>query len=200
MIIFKVLLVALLLFNNGLTQDNPQQLIKDVQAKYDEITDLTADFTQTNSVKNSSSGKFFYKKDHKLRIEFKNLTIITDGKTTWNFNRKENKVIVSNYDDSDPFALSLDKLIYDYPENSVIKDISKNEQKILQLTPKNAANNFKSINIWINKENLVTRVIFEDLSSNKTDISLSGYRLNTKLADSKFSFDAPKGSTIIDLR
>jgi chaperone LolA len=200
MIVYKTAVIALFLSLNIFAQDNSQQLIKNVQTKYDKIEDLSADFKQTISGKNSSSGKFYFKKDQKLRIEFKNLTIITDGKTTWNFNKKENKVIVSNYDESDPFALSLDKLIYDYPENSVIKDLSKNDQKILQFTPKSSTNNFKSIVIWINSQDLITRVIFEDVSSGKTEVSISGYRLNTKLSDSKFSFSAPEGSTFIDLR
>ncbi len=186
--------------NSLFAQNNSSDLLNIVQEKYNNISDLSANFSQTANSGNSASGKFYYKKDKMLRIEFKNLTIITNGKTTWNYNKKENKVIISTYDDSDPFALSLNKLIYDYPKNSVVKDVSKNNQKILQLIPKDGESDFKNITIWVKDDNLINRVIFEDAASNKSDITISGYNLNSGLNDSKFSFTAPEGSTVIDLR
>ncbi|QQS36293.1 MAG: outer membrane lipoprotein carrier protein LolA [Ignavibacteriales bacterium] len=198
--IFGILLITSCFILPVFTQESGENILKTVQEKYNTISDVSADFTQVISGGKSAKGKFFFKKEQKLRIEFNNLTIITDGQTTWNFNKRENKVIISSYDDSDPFALSLNKLIYDYPENSIVKDISKPDQKILSLTPKSATSNFKNISIWIDKNNLITRVIFEDLTSNKTDVTISGYKLNSNLTDSKFSFTAPEGSTVIDLR
>ena len=196
----KLVLAALFLVNAGFAQDNSQQIIKEAQEKYDGINDLTADFNQSASGKNSTSGKFFFKKDQKLRIEFKNLTVITDGSTTWNFNKKENKVIISAYDDTDPFALSLNKLVYEYPANCNIKDISKDGQKILYLTPKNSSISFKSITIWIDNDNLISKVELEEPTAGKIEVQFSGYKINTKLSDSKFSFNAPEGSTVIDIR
>ena len=47
-------------------------------------------------------GKFLFKKENQLRLELKNLIIVSDGKTNWNYNKKQNKVIITNYDENDP--------------------------------------------------------------------------------------------------
>lgn len=200
MITINIILISLCLWSHLIAQDNSQQLISAVQGKYDKIHDLTADFTQGVPGKNITSGKFYFKKKEKLRIEFNHLFIITDGKTTWNFNKKDNKVIISTYDESDPFALSIQKLVYEYPANCYIKDISQDDEEILYLTPKNSSINFKSITLWIGDDNLIDKVLLEEPSTGSIEIAFSGYKINTGHADSKFSFKAPEGSTIIDLR
>lgn len=200
MIHFRTAVIIVCLLLPVFAQDNAQKILKEVQGKYETINDISADFTQAGQGGNSTKGKFFYKKEQKIRIEFKNLTIIANGQTTWNYNRKDNKVIISNYDESDPFALSMEKLVYDYPKNSVVKDLSKNNQKILELTPQSSEYNFKNIKIWIDKDNLINKVVFEDITSGTTEITFSGYNLNSGLTDSKFSFTAPEGCSVIDLR
>ena len=67
-----------------------QDIIKNVQDNYKNITDAKATFSQTvkfNKGKSqSSSGTLYIKKEKKYRIEAGNQTIVTDGSTSWSYN------------------------------------------------------------------------------------------------------------------
>ncbi len=77
-----------------------ESVLKSLQNKFDSITDLSADVTQKSNGKSSLSGKMYFKKENNLRIEFGNQTIVADGKTSWNYNKKDKKVIISDYDEA----------------------------------------------------------------------------------------------------
>ena len=60
--------------------------------------------------------------------------------------------------------------------------------------------NFDSIELWLNKEDLISKVLISDPTAGKTEILFSDYELNQNLADSEFSFVPPEGSKVIDFR
>ena len=180
-------------------QDNTNELLNAVQSKYNSINTLTADFSKSSGSKEDFSGKIYLKKENKLRIELKNNTIITDGETFWNYNKKENKVIINNYDESEPSELSLNNFIQVYPSKSNVSSGEEGNYKILRLVPKTAELNFSSAKLYINKDDLVEKVII-DSNSGKSTITLSGYKLNQDIPDSEFTYSPPKGIKVIDLR
>ena len=180
-------------------QDNTNELLNAVQSKYNSINTLTADFSKSSGSKEDFSGKIYLKKENKLRIELKNNTIITDGETFWNYNKKENKVIINNYDESEPSELSLNNFIQVYPSKSNVSSGEEGNYKILRLVPKTAELNFSSAKLYINKDDLVEKVIIDSNSGNST-ITLSGYKLNQDIPDSEFTYSPPKGIKVIDLR
>ena len=93
----KILISLLVLFYSivGFAQ-SAESVLKSLQNKFDSISDLSADVNQKSNGKSSLSGKLFFKKENKLRMEFGNQTIIADGTTSWNYNKKDKKVIISN--------------------------------------------------------------------------------------------------------
>ncbi len=180
-------------------QDSTNDLLKSVQSKYNSIKSFTVNFTKSSGSKEDFSGKLFLKKENKLRIELKNNTIITDGETFWNYNKKENKVIINNYDESEPSELSLNSFINNYPAKSNVSSGEEGNLNTLTLIPKTSDLNFSSAKLYINKDNLVEKVVVKSTSGNST-ISLSGYKLNEDIPDSEFIFSPPKGMKVIDLR
>ncbi len=183
----------------GFGQDSTNNLLKSVQSKYNSIKSFTVNFTKSSGSKEDFSGKLFLKKENKLRIELKNNTIITDGETFWNYNKKENKVIINNYDESEPSELSLNSFINNYPAKSNVSSGEEGNLNTLTLIPKTSDLNFSSAKLYINKDNLVEKVVVKSTSGNST-ISLSGYKLNEDIPDSEFIFSPPKGMKVIDLR
>jgi outer membrane lipoprotein carrier protein len=180
-------------------QDSTNNLLKSVQSKYNSIKSFTVNFTKSSGSKEDFSGKLFLKKENKLRIELKNNTIITDGETFWNYNKKENKVIINNYDESEPSELSLNSFINNYPAKSNVSSGEEGNLNTLTFIPKTSDLNFNSAKLYINKDNLVEKVVVKSTSGNST-ISLSGYKLNEDIPDSEFIFSPPKGMKVIDLR
>ena len=114
----KTILSLIILFYSTVSfTQSAESVLKSLQSKFDSITDLSADVTQKSNGKSSLSGKLFFKKENNLRLELGNQTIIADGTTSWNYNKKDKKVIISNYDENGAGLLSINYLVYDYPKN-----------------------------------------------------------------------------------
>jgi outer membrane lipoprotein carrier protein len=192
----------LLLFTVGLNYYTVgDKLLRNLQNKFNEVKDLSAEFKQSTSGRAVVSGKFLFKKEDKLRIEFKNSILVSDGSTNWNYNQKENKVIISKNDDSNASPFSLQKVIFDYPKECMVSSEMDDGTEVLILTPnKESSIGYSLIKIWLNNENLIIRIILKDKADNQIQIDFSKYKVNQKIADSKFSFTPPEGSKVIDLR
>jgi outer membrane lipoprotein carrier protein len=192
----------LLLFTVGLNYYAVgDKLLTNLQDKFNEVKDLSAEFKQSTNGKSVISGKFFFKKEDKLRIEFKNSILMSDGSTNWNYNQKENKVIISKNDDNNASPFSLRKVIFDYPKECLVSSEMENGIEVLVLIPnKESSIGYSLIKIWVNNENLINRILLKDKADNLTQIDFSKYKVNQKITDSKFNFTPPEGSKVIDLR
>lgn len=196
----SVLVILLMFFCVSVFgQDNSNELLKAVQSKYNSINTLSVNFSKSSGNSVDFSGKLFLKKENKLRIELKNNTIITDGETFWNYNKRENKVIINNYDPSEPSELSLNTFINDYPSKSKISSGTDGNYRTLTFEPETSELNFNKAELFINKDNLVDKVIIES-NSGKAVITFSDYKLSQDIPDSEFTYSPPKGIKVIDLR
>jgi len=175
----KLILFAAILAVNIFAAGNGDELLRSIKNKYDSVSDMSADFQKATNGKADFSGKIFFKKENKVRLELKNLTIVSDGKTNWNYNKKDNKVIISEYNDEDPSILSFNEVLFDYPEKCNIAFESENGTDILVLTPKQSSNlNFNKMKLWINPENLVSKVQINDPQNGIIELTISNYQLN----------------------
>ena len=195
--VFVILSMFLCTAVFGQTVNN--ELLKSVQSKYNSINTLTVNFAKSSGSKEDFSGKLYLKKENKLRIELKNNTIISDGETFWNYNKKENKVIINNYDSEEPTELSLNNFIQVYPSKSNVTSGEEGNYKTLTLEPKTSDLNFNQAKLYINNDNLVEKVQI-DSNSGESTITLSGYKLNQDIPDSEFTYSPAKGIKVIDLR
>lgn len=206
----RIFIAAALLFFTAAayTQNSGSDVLNKLQQKFNTISDLTADFNQSAASgdnKGGLTGKYFYKKKDKFRIEIKSLTITGDGKTTWNYNVKLKKYIVNNYDPNDPTNLSLDRFVFDYPSKckvtiAGIESIAGSECKVIELTPKKSDLGFKKAKLWKDGQDLIKRILFQDQNGTVVTVDLSNIKVNQKLPDSKFTMTPPEGSKVIDLR
>jgi len=199
----KFLLTLFIFFftiNSSIAQSDAQELLKKIQDKFDSITDLSAKITQSVNGKSNLKGKVFYKKENNLRFEFENMVIVSDGETSWNFNKKQNKVIITDYDTEGNKILSIRQLIYEYPEECKLSTINSEGTKVLELIPQDDTFSFNSIKLFTNSENLITKVLIDDPATGSIQVDLSDIQLNKDLADSYFQFSPPEGSQVLDLR
>lgn len=174
-------------------------VLKSVQDKFNSVSDLTADVKYVSGGKTNFSGKVFFKKGNMFRVEYNNFTLVSDGSTTWNYNKKENKVVIDQFDSSNP--LSVDAIINEYPSKSNVSTSTENGKSVITLTPKKDSDlNFNQVKLWVNNNNLVDKVSVTQHSGNAVNIEISNYKVNQKIADSQFSFNPPEGAKVIDLR
>jgi len=198
--IFFMGVVSLFFLNNSFAQDNAQEVLTNLRNKFNTINDLSAELTQSVNGNINLKGKIFYKKENQLRFEFKNILIMSDGETSWSYNQKNNKVVISDYESEGNKILSIRQIIYEYPESCDISTFESERQKVLQLIPNDDTFSFNSVQLFIDSDNLITKALIDDPATGKIEIVLSEYQLNKNLPDSFFQFSPPEGSQVIDLR
>jgi len=198
--IYFVCVPLLLFFANSFAQDNAQTVLKNIQDKFVSITDLSAQLTQSVNGNVNLKGKVYYKKENQLRFEFKNILIVSDGETSWSYNQKDNKVIITDYESEENKILSMRQIIFEYPQDCDLSTYESEDQTVLKLIPKDDEFSFSSIELFIDGDNLITKALIDDPATGKIKIELSDYQLNKNLPDSFFQFSPPEGSQVIDLR
>ena len=195
-----ILIVAIILSNYTTAQDEAKVVLRSVQDKFNSITDLSAQITQSVNGQVNLKGKVYFKKENHLRFEFKDILIVSDGETSWNYNEKQNKVIITDYENEGNKILSIRQIIYEYPEDCEISTYELEGKKVLQLIPKDNTFSFNSIKLFIDGDNLINKALIEDPATGSIQLDLSNYQINKNLPDSYFSFSPPEGSQVLDLR
>ena len=184
----------------GYSQGKAEDVLKALQDKFNSINDLQADISQSTDGKQNLIGKLLYKKENKLRFELKNHLIISNGETSWNYSKKENKVIISSVDEESEGIFSVKKLIYEYPSQCELSLEDEGGQKILTLVPSSTSLSFNYLKLYVNSDNLISKVLLSEGAGSLSLVNISDYVLNKNIPDSKFSFTSPEGCKVIDLR
>lgn len=199
----KVIFVCVTLvffLDSSFAQENAQEVLKNIQNKFSTINDLSAELTQSVNGNLNLKGKVYYKKENNLRFEFKNILIVSDGETSWSYNQKDDKVVITDYENEGNKILSMRQIIFDYPQDCDLSTFESEGKTILELIPKDDAFSFSSIKLFIDGDSLITKALIDDPASGAIQIDLSNYQLNKNLPDSFFQFSPPEGSKVIDLR
>ena len=205
---FKILFVVLFTFVavKSFAQD-AQEIIKNVQSVYSGISDAKASFSLSekgsSGKSESSSGTIMIKKENKYKIKTKGYTIVTDGQTSWSYNVGKKQVVIDNYKD-DGSTFSPNKFLFQYPENFYSdytgdEKVGSNSCYILKLSPRSKGS-VKSAKVWVDKEEFLIRKIYISTSESSKTYTLKSITLNPGLSSSEFSFSAPSGVEVIDLR
>lgn len=192
--------LIILFFATTTFSQNAEAVLKSLQNKFNSINSLSVNVTQKANSKSALTGKMYFKKENNIRVEFPNQLIISDGKTSWNYNKKDKKVIISDYDDTGSGVLSINYLVYQYPSECNLSLSSEDGKQVLILTPKSKRNNFGEVKLFINKDDLIDKIITSNQGAGSIEILFSNYSLNPSISDSQFSFTPPEGTSIVDLR
>ena len=200
-------LILLLFFVSTSYSQDAQQIIKDVQTKYRDINNATATFSKSfrprNGKSSNASGTFYIQKQDKYRIETNGQVVVTDGQTSWSYSPSKKQLIIDKFVDS-PNTFSPNRFLFDYPTEMFSdlegeETINGNDCYKIKLTPRTKGN-INSATIWVDKtESLIRRVTYS-ASDGTTTYTMRSISLNPGVAANKFSFTAPSGVEVIDLR
>jgi len=193
-----VVCVFFLLSVSLLAQEN--QTLKAVQAKFVNTNSFKVTFKLVESGKDAYTGNLYYQKENKTKVELKDLTIATDGVTTWNLDRKRKKVMLSKYKASDVSLISLPSLILKTPASCTVSESKDANFKKLILMPEKASVGFKKAEFWVNSENLIAKFKLTDNQNGELTFLLSDYQVNISLGDTFFTYKPIAGIRTIDLR
>lgn len=166
------------------------------------INAIKADFTQEKelsmlSEKIVSKGAFFFKKENKVRLEYKtpfkylmvingSKVLVKDDTKSTKYDTHSNKIFKQV---NDLIINSVQGTILNSPDFKV-KIYESSGQYLLEMVPvaKGLKEFFSGINILIDKKDYsVSRLEMVELSGDKTTISFSNKELNGKVDDTFFS-------------
>jgi len=182
------------------SQSEVENYLKLLQNKFDSIKNLSVEFVQLKNGNPKMSGSLYLKKENNIKIVTNDFTVTSNGQTAWNYNKSDNKVIISNVDENDPEIFSLNKIVYEFPEECEVSFGSDGEKRTITLISKSYTYNFDKIVLQLNDDDLISQVKISDPALGETVVTFSDYVLNLNLPDSEFTFIAPEGTKIIDLR
>jgi outer membrane lipoprotein carrier protein len=192
------------------------EVIKNIEAAYGRINDLKAEFSQTafNKSLNQSipaQGTVYLKKGGKLRWEFADPTpqqIVSDGKTVWVYTPALNQVNVGPAPEAlagpaGSFLAGLGRL----REQFGVRFLNPAEPRdrdgnvVLDMVPKVSLPTMTRLVLSFDPRSWeVRRGVIYDQFENTVTMQFRKPVVNGGLADSLFSFVAPKGVATVPLR
>ncbi|WP_162902820.1 outer membrane lipoprotein carrier protein LolA [Taibaiella koreensis] len=163
---------------------------------------IASDFNQVKHMKMmndkvSSKGKFYFKKEDKIRIEyvspFQYLLVMNGGQIMVRDEQKSNKINTRN----SKTMQSVNKVMMDCMRGTVfgnkdfdVKAFDSKGQYLLQLIPVNSAMKglFARIEVYLDKaDNSVGKLVMSEQGGDYTEMSFSNKKINTSLSDALFS-------------
>ncbi len=207
---FLNVILILSFFQFSFAQD-VEDIIEEVQDKYDEIEDITATFKRIESFKltgtvSETIGKIYIKDGIKYRFESEDQSIATDGETVWTYNSISKQFIIDRVRKNSGALLPRD-MLFKYPKeyySTLLREDKLNGKDvfIVKLDPKENVHGFvKSMKIWIEDDEwLINRIEITDLNDNLSTFEISNLLIDEGLKDEFFILKATDEMNVVDMR
>lgn len=186
-----------------------QTVFDRLQQKYEALSSLQAEFTQTMSSAFSdqaatSSGTLTLSGD-KYRVETTNQTLVTDGTTTYVYLPAEKQVLI-NTASTDETSFSPSEFLLNYDERFDVSGVTETQvdgraHYKLTLSPKRDDSFFQEATLWMrDSDAVITRLEVLDVNETRMTFELKNIQLDPSLPGDIFTFTPPEGVEVIDLR
>ena len=177
-------------------------VVQAVEAKYDDVSTMQADFVQTTHSQvfgaDAQSGELVIKRPSMMRWAFADdKQFVTDGDTMWVYSKADNQVI--RYDDIAAQRSALDSLLSSLHQLDELFEVKllEGEGTTLELKPRDQAQ-VKAVKLELTQDLLVKSITITDPYDSVTELQFSNVRLDVEVPDSAFVFQVPKGVQLIE--
>lgn len=179
---------------------NADEIFSAVQKKYADGTSLRVKFIMKSE---DIRGSLVLKRGNKYILELSGRTIISNGKTVWNYNTTEKKVVISDFRDN-PDNISPERIFMNFPRGyKPSLTVEKNTNDLLlSLTPaksRDQISDMQRVGMKLSKDlKLKNIAIFDGSTLHEWDIT--SIIPDAGVPDSAFEWKVPQGVQVIDLR
>lgn len=195
--LFLILLVCFA-FTNSLYSQNKDEVFENLKKKFEKV--FNVDFNFISKDENNLKGNLISDNMDRYKFTTKDKSIICDGNSIWNFNKKDNQVIISKFKKN--ASISIQNIFFNISQNfypSQLQSLQAKKTYNLMLTLNSNKNPEDKINLILTK-----KLDIKEISFNYSGISgnyiISKFKINTKINTNDFSFSVPNGVEVIDLR
>lgn len=208
--LFLLLLAASVLYTGQSAHaQSADAIAQRLKQKYDTISTLRAEFTQTMASAYTDETASFdgslVMDGQKYRVETGTQTVVTDGETTYIYLPAQNQVILGA-PSADEGGMSPGEFLLNYDERfdvTATESVQLNGQKHyrLSLQPKETGSFFQEATLWMrDRDAIVTRIEVLDLNDTRMTFELTNVQLNPSVDADTFRFAIPDGAEVVDLR
>jgi len=198
-----------LLYSVSASAKTVDEVVKQLQERYDSTTGFRADFTQevesaTLGQKVESRGKVFFKKPGRMLWEFSEpkQTLVSDGKFFWFYQPAENQVIKTpfqqTFSSTTPasFLLGVGRLTQDF---TIALKGETTEVYSLRLTPKKDPEAVGFLDFEVSTKTFdILQASVTDPLGNITRLRFSNIDRTASPEDSLFRFTTPPGVDVVE--
>jgi outer membrane lipoprotein carrier protein len=211
--LFGIGLMALATVSAGAQSPTPDTVARDLQHKYDRVTDFSADFVHSyrgGVLKQQATerGTLLVKKPGKMRWEYtapEKKLFVSDGHKIYSYIPQDRQVIVGTMprDEHAPtpalfltgkgnitrdFNASFDKVAEAQPGSFVLK-----------LTPKRREPEYESLTLVLDPKTLTIQMLITvDAQGGRSAFTFSNLKENVGVADNQFVFKMPRNVDVTD--
>lgn len=204
---FLLLLLCLGLSTPAPAQDAPS--LEALQDRYEDLSGLRAAFTQVTASEfagdsSQIDGRVLLSGD-KYRVETPAQTVVTNGETTWIYSPADSQVVVNDAD-ADASTLTPQTFITASAEKYDVTATRRTQRDaaphdVLSLSATTESARFDKATLWVrHSDRIVTRLRATDRNGSTLDLRLHEIDLRPDFAGAPFTFSAPDGVEIVDLR
>ena len=189
---------------------NVEEILGKARMKYDALSDAELKFVQSvkfpaSRVEQRAEGTLQMKKGNHYRLETGEMTLVTDGVTVWSHSRSTNQVLVDNFS-PDERVFSPERILGAGPADFAATFLGNEKVNgvpcaVVRMLPSGEQNFVRSMKLWISEsDHLARKVELTDANGKETTYIVSEIRVNTGIPDSRFTYKAPEGAEVVDLR
>jgi len=192
------------------------EIVRKVQARYDETRDFTADVTQDMTIASmgktvTGHGTIAFKKPGKLRLELKDndpQTVVADGATLWLYQPKEQQVMKAPFEaafrSTTPisFLTGVGRINDDFDvrlDSGAAANTAPAAEIVLILTPRRAGSDVGQLRLTVGRDTFdIQGAEVHDPLGNISRLRFDHIRRNSGVPDDQFVFQVPSGVDVIN--
>ncbi len=198
--------LVVLLAGASLKAETVDQLVSQLQEKYEELESFSAEFDQlfqSRVLQLKESGVVMMRKPGKMYWEYQQPTpkfFVADGQRSYFYVPRDRQVIVSDLDLSEVqtpllFLLGKGNIREDFHvELEEQEEALEPQNTLIRLMPKQPQGEFSFLILEVNSSSyLIRRLIVVEPIGNRNEYILSSFRENVEIPEQQFDFEVPAG-------
>ncbi len=210
MTLLRTLALSALVFAPALpaSAQTGDQLLGRLRDRYTRIGTMRAEFTQT--MDNPYGGRqtttgTLLSQGQSYRVEAGTQLFVTDGRTTWLHDRRRNQVVVNRYVVNQT-AFSPTSFFSTYAQRYRVTRVvpagsGAARTYTLTLVPRSRTESFDQITVVMrDRDTSVSRIDMRDANGATIRYDLRNVQVNPRVPAGSFTFSAPRGAEVVDLR
>ncbi|MFH1051176.1 MAG: outer membrane lipoprotein carrier protein LolA [bacterium] len=204
MLVIDICFLSLLFSTTTFSQTKKDTVYKELVNIYKHVVQVSFNF---KLVEENFTGSLTAKKGNKYKMVIGDRIIVCNSKNIWNYAPKENKVVISSFEESSD-QVSIESMFFSFLENfEPVKitemELKKNQEAfILTLKPRKnykSLHQISSVDVWIDS-GTYDILKFHITEPQPMTWLISKLRLRKKADDAIFEFEPNNDCTVIDLR